>query len=89
MTTIIKPRITPTIIVTDNGSHAIGSKNSITVDGDNNNQGVNRFDQLIDVVEVSSANGGLPFYDASDDKYKVRKIQSTDLDDVGLDGGFF
>ena len=50
--------------------------------------GVDRLDKLKDVVATGETNGAVPVYDATTDKYVVKKL---DLGDVtgNLDGGTF
>lgn len=50
--------------------------------------GVNRFDQLQDVIATHEVEGGVPVYNAATDKYEVQKLNLTDVDGP-LDGGSF
>lgn len=48
--------------------------------------GSTRFDQLVDVVEGTPANGDVVVYNASTDKYEVKTLSNTSIQ---LDGGTF
>lgn len=49
-----------------------------------------RFDQLVDVVEGSPANGDIVVYNASTDKYEVKAISDAgSFANIQLDGGSF
>lgn len=47
---------------------------------------INRFDQLLDVVEGSPSNGDIVTYNAATDKYEVKPIANVS---ITVDGGTF
>ena len=80
---------TSTINVKMNKSGSIlqSSINPITLK--NQISEIRSIEDIADVAEVEVASGSTLMYNPANDKYEVRKIQSTDFDVLNLDGGEF
>lgn len=79
---LVNKNLAVTAKVTSTGT--LVSSNPVTVKGFSA-----RLDSLNDVDSTNEINGAVPVYDATTDKYVVKKIDAGDLGNLDVDGGIF
>lgn len=81
-------RVTQQRVVVQNTGGILQTQTPITLK--NQVKEITSIEDISDVAEVDVSSGATIIYNASNDKYEIRKLQSTDISgSINLDGGEF